>query len=273
MRRVSRALTRRERGSSARRAAVRKNCAERAPHVVLRGDARHAERQVLRAAARGTAPPSRSRAAKVRVRRPDLDEAGVVERLAQLAQRGGGAARGRRRGSRRRRRRTDTRCSGRVVARRASARRPSLNALEDTVPPLPVVWKNWLSLNSQASAAWAMNAISTLAYWRRMPCSAKKKNVLASWRSASPMLPETSSAKITAALVAGVGRCTSWRKRRSSSVNGAGFGLDRAAPDRLLHGAAAVEARARAALVPAFAHVVGRRPCVAAALGLADRAA
>src|SRR5438067_1810226 len=49
-----------------------------------------------------------------------------------------------------------------------------------------------------------------------MPCSAKKKNCLASRRCASSIEPETSSAKITAALVAGEGRRTSWRKRRSS---------------------------------------------------------
>src|SRR6267378_1011875 len=90
--------------------------------------------------------------------------------------------------------------------------------VEVTVPPLEDAWKNWLSSNSQACAACARNTVSTLAYWRRMPCSAKKKNCLASRRCASSMLPETSSAKITAALV---------------------------------------EARARAALVPALAGVFG----------------
>ena len=91
-----------------------------------------------------------------------------------------------------------------------------------------------------------------------------------SWRAgaaASSMLPETSSAKITAALIAGVARLTSWRKRRSSLVNGDRALLDRAALDRFLHGAAAVQARARAALVPALAHVVGlvhRRGCASA---------
>src|SRR5256885_1622915 len=88
--------------------------------------------------------------------------------------------------------------------------------LEVTVPPLEEAWKNWLSSNSHACAAWARNTVSTLAYWRRMPCRAKKKNCLARRRCASSMLPETSSAKITAALVAGKGRFTSWRKRRSS---------------------------------------------------------
>ena len=95
------------------------------------------------------------------------------------------------------------------------------------MPPLEEAWKNWLSSNSQASAAWARNTVSTLAYWRRMPCSAKKKNCLARRRCASSMLPETSSAKITAALVAGVARFTSWRKRRSSLVIGDRVGLDR----------------------------------------------
>ena len=84
------------------------------------------------------------------------------------------------------------------------------------MPPLDEAWKNWLSSNSHACAAWAMNATSTLAYWRRRPCSAKKKNCLATAAGASSMLPETSSAKITTALVDGVGRLTSWRKRRSS---------------------------------------------------------
>ena len=74
-----------------------------------------------------------------------------------------------------------------------------------TVPPLEEAWKNWLSSNSQASAAWARNSVSTLVYWRRMPCSAKKKNCLARRRCASSMLPETSRAKITAALVGGRG--------------------------------------------------------------------
>src|SRR3954449_10827602 len=95
----------------------------------------------------------------------------------------------------------------------SSARRATV---EVTVPPLEEAWKNWLSSNSQACAAWARNTVSTLAYWRRMPCSAKKKNCLASRRCASSIEPETSSAKITAALVAGEGRRTSWRKRKSS---------------------------------------------------------
>src|SRR6266404_958607 len=88
--------------------------------------------------------------------------------------------------------------------------------VEVTVPPLDEAWKNWLSSNSQAWAACARNTVSTLAYWRRMPWSAKKKNCLASRRCASSIEPETSSAKITAALVAGEGRRTSCRKRRSS---------------------------------------------------------
>src|SRR3982751_4955176 len=95
----------------------------------------------------------------------------------------------------------------------SSARRATV---EVTVPPLDEAWKNWLSSNSQACAAWARNTVSTLEYWRRMPCSAKKKNCLARRRCASSMEPETSRPKITAALVAGAGRFTSWRKRRSS---------------------------------------------------------
>src|SRR5438309_3274129 len=95
----------------------------------------------------------------------------------------------------------------------SSARRATV---EVTVPPLEEAWKNWLSSNSQAWAAWAKNTVSTLAYWRRMPCSAKKKKCLARRRCASSIEPETSSAKITAALVAGEGRRTSCRKRRSS---------------------------------------------------------
>src|SRR4051812_566637 len=95
----------------------------------------------------------------------------------------------------------------------SSARRATV---EVTVPPLEDAWKNWLSSNSHACAAWARNTVSTFAYWRRMPCNAKKKNCLARRRCASSIEPETSSAKITAALVAGEGRRTSWRKRRSS---------------------------------------------------------
>jgi hypothetical protein len=64
------------------------------------------------------------------------------------------------------------------------------------------------------------------------------------------MLPETSSAKITAALVDGVGRFTSWRKRKSSLVMATAF-------YRLFQGSPAVQPGARAALVPAFALVVG----------------
>src|SRR5580765_5853143 len=94
----------------------------------------------------------------------------------------------------------------------------SFATLEVTVPPLEDAWKNWLSSNSQASAAWARNTVSTLAYWRRMPCRAKKKNCLARRRCASSMLPETSRAKITAAFIAGLERFTSCRKRRSSSM-------------------------------------------------------
>jgi hypothetical protein len=56
-----------------------------------------------------------------------------------------------------------------------------------------------------------------------MPCSAKKKNCLASLLCASSMLPDTSSAKITAAFIEGVARLTSWRKRRSSLTMGTGF--------------------------------------------------
>src|SRR5919197_5302018 len=95
----------------------------------------------------------------------------------------------------------------------SSARRATV---EVTVPPLEEAWKNWLSSNSHACAACARNTVSTLAYWRRMPCRAKKKNCFASRGCASSIEPETSSAKITAALVAGEGRFTSWRKRRSS---------------------------------------------------------
>src|SRR4051812_5288 len=97
----------------------------------------------------------------------------------------------------------------------SSARRATL---EVTVPPEDEAWKNWLSSNSQACAACARNTVSTFAYCRRMPCSAKKKNCLARRRCASSIEPETSSAKITAALVAGDGRLTSWRKRRSSLI-------------------------------------------------------
>src|SRR5205085_3106977 len=97
--------------------------------------------------------------------------------------------------------------------------------VEVTVPPLEEAWKNWLSSNSHACAAWARNTVSTLAYWRRMPCSAKKKNCFASRRSASSIEPETSSAKITAALVAGEGRRTSCRKRRSSLTSEIGSSL------------------------------------------------
>jgi hypothetical protein len=96
----------------------------------------------------------------------------------------------------------------------------SLSTLEVTVPPPPATWKNCSSWNSQASTVWARNTVSTFGTGARMPCSAKKKNVLASLRSASCMLPETSSAKITAAFIAGVARLTSWRKRRSSLTNG-----------------------------------------------------
>ena len=80
----------------------------------------------------------------------------------------------------------------------------------------------WLPLNSQASTVWATKASSTRLYCRRMPCSAKKKKFLASWRCFSPMLPDTSRAKITAALVKGRGRNASWRKRRSESCSARG---------------------------------------------------
>src|SRR5919108_410266 len=102
----------------------------------------------------------------------------------------------------------------------SSARRATV---ELTVPPLEEAWKNWLSSNSHACAACARKTVSTLAYWRRMPCSAKKKNCFASRRCASSMLPETSSAKITAAFIEGVGRFTSCRKRRSSFTMAIGF--------------------------------------------------
>src|SRR5580658_2161604 len=92
------------------------------------------------------------------------------------------------------------------------------NPVEATVPPVPVTWKKSGSLNSQASVVWATNSVSMERYWRRSPCTTQKKNVLASLRSRSDMLPETSSMKNTTACTAGWRRRASWRKRRSSSV-------------------------------------------------------
>ena len=77
------------------------------------------------------------------------------------------------------------------------------------MPPLPVTLKKSGSLNSQASVVWATNTMSSALYSRRRPAATQKKNVFASWRSRSDMLPETSSRKNTAARSAG------WRRRVS----------------------------------------------------------
>ena len=139
----------------------------------------------------------------------------------------------------------------------------SLKAVDETVPPVPLVWKNCDSLNSQASAECATNT-DRFRVLAPDALHAQKKNVFASWRSVSPMLPDTSSAKITAAFVAGRSR-TSCRNRKSSSVKGRIF-LDRAPPDRLLDRAPAIEPRTHAAFVPAFAHELSTR--IRAAFGL-----
>ncbi len=90
--------------------------------------------------------------------------------------------------------------------------------VEATVPPVPVTWKKSPSANSHASVVWATNTVSSERYSRRRPCTTQKKKVLASLRSRSDMLPETSSMKNTTAWTAGCRRRASCRKRRSSSV-------------------------------------------------------
>ena len=87
--------------------------------------------------------------------------------------------------------------------------RTLLKPVEETVPPVPLTWKNSGSVNSHASVVWATNTVSSERYSRRNPCTTQKKNVLASLRSRSDMLPETSSMKNTTACTAG------WRRRAS----------------------------------------------------------
>src|SRR5215472_2545964 len=96
--------------------------------------------------------------------------------------------------------------------------RTFFSPVEATVPPVPLTWKKSGSLNSQASVVCATNSVSIDLYSRRSPCTTQKKKVLASLRSRSDMLPETSSMKNTTACTAGWRRRASWRKRRSSSV-------------------------------------------------------
>src|SRR6185437_949715 len=131
--------------------------------------------------------------------------------------------------------------------------------VEATVPPVPDTWKKSGSLNSHASVVCATNTVSSERYSRRRPCTTQKKKVLASLRSRSDMLPDTSSMKNTTACTAGCLRRASCRKRRSSSVK---VGVAPGAPlHQLLEGAPPVEARTRAAPVPALADpvaVVGR---------------
>src|SRR5207302_439614 len=89
---------------------------------------------------------------------------------------------------------------------------------EATVPPVPDTWKKSGSLNSHASVVCATNTVSSERYSRRSPWTTQKKKVLASLRSRSDMLPETSSMKNTTACTAGWRRLASCRQRRSSSM-------------------------------------------------------
>ena len=165
--------------------------------------ARHAERQRPRVAARAKMLGDLGLGRTKMPTPPDLDEAGVVESCAELAQRSarrlavvhevlavGGVEE------------IDVVATGSkrcciIVLRELETRRRHGAAARARLEELGLV-------ELPRFGGCAMNGVSTFAYWRRMPCSAKKKKVLASWRSVSPMLPETSIAKITAALVAGV---------------------------------------------------------------------
>src|SRR6185312_2345686 len=123
--------------------------------------------------------------------------------------------------------------------------RTLLNPVEETVPPVPLTWKNSDSLNSQASVVCATNSVSSERYSRRRPCTTQKKTVLASLRSRSDMLPDTSSMKNTTACTAGCLRRASCRKRRSSSVK---VGVARGAPVPALADPVAVVGRTGARL-------------------------
>ena len=191
--------------------AAAKNCADRVPDVVLR---RRARCMPTGSAAAPCSSPNDARASRSRA---------------------GGTRRRRR--SRRSRCSSDARTSSRsaarrrlavlggvlavggveevdVVARRVEARRASRPARARTRSRTPCrrcaeAWKNWLSSNSQASRGVGEERASRP--WRTgggCPAARRRRT---SWRAcarASSMLPETSSAKITAALVAGVARCT-----------------------------------------------------------------
>ena len=136
------------------------------------------------------------------------------------------------------------------------------------MPPLPLTWKNSLSANSQASAVWATNTRSRPSRTGGGCPAARRRRT--SWRAcarASSMLPETSSAKITAALVAGAARLTELAEAQIVVGEGHRVLLHARRLTASLIGAAAVQARARAALVPALAHVVRLVLTVARSLG------
>ena len=127
------------------------------------------------------------------------------------------------------------------------------------MPPVPLVWKNSRSVNSQASAECATNADFDLRVLapdalQREEEERLRELALGLAHAAGDVERENHRGVVRRALplheLAEAQIVVGERRR---------IRLDRAALDRLLHGAAAVEPRAHAALVPAFAHDL-RRP-------------
>ena len=109
--------------------------------------------------------------------------------------------------------------AARVVARSASRRARAANALEATVPPLEDAWKNWLSSNSQACAAWARNTVSTLRTGGGCPAARRRRTAWRACAAPRPCCPRRRARRSPPRSSPALARLTSWRKRRSSLMN------------------------------------------------------
>jgi hypothetical protein len=198
---------------------VRKELAQRAPDVIACGQHAAADRQTAPLEFVAQAPHFRVQ--RARRAGQGFDIADIVEQAASSdSALVGGAAVFAEVFAVRGIEQVDIVCAG-IDSRRtmSSARRKALEAM---VPPMPLTWKNSPRENSQAWVVWAIKRVSTLAYLRRMPCSAKKKKDLASLRSSLGHAGRHVDGEQDDRAGAGPRRATSWRKRRSSLVNGTG---------------------------------------------------